>query len=83
MGGVASVSSLRASLHGGVVPEEPVQRGLDLYMTAESDSDYQSTLDAVYVYVLPWLEFPIVVSYNHFPQGACICLCIGETVGVA
>ena len=27
-----------------------------------SDSHYQSTLDAVYVYVVPWSEFPIVPS---------------------
>ena len=28
-------------------------------------SHYQSTLDAVYVYVVPWSEFPIVPSYPH------------------
>ena len=32
-----------------------------------SDLHYQSTLDAVYVYVVPWLEFPIVPSYPHYP----------------
>jgi len=25
----------------------------------------QSTLDAVYIYVVPWSEFPIVPSYPH------------------
>jgi len=33
-----------------------------------SASHYQSTLDAVYVYVVPWSEFPIVSSYPHYPQ---------------
>jgi len=28
----------------------------------------QSTLDAVYVYEVPWSEFPIVPSYPHYPQ---------------
>jgi len=28
----------------------------------------QSTLDAVYVYVVPWSEFRIVPSYPHYPQ---------------
>ena len=28
-----------------------------------SVSHYQSTLDAVYVYVVPWSEFPIVPSF--------------------
>ena len=32
------------------------------------DSPYQSTLDAVYVYIVPWSEFPIVPSYPHYPQ---------------
>jgi len=31
-------------------------------------SHYQSSLDAVYVYVVPWSEFPIVPSYPHYPQ---------------
>ena len=31
-------------------------------------SHYQSTL-AVYVYVVPWSEFPIIPSYPHYPQG--------------
>ena len=30
------------------------------YMTVVSDSHYRSTLDAVYVCVVPWSEFPIV-----------------------
>ena len=38
-----------------------------LYMTVVSDSHYQSTFDAVYVYVVPRSEFPIVPSYPH-PQ---------------
>ena len=29
------------------------------------DSPYQSTLDAVYVYVVPWSKFPIVPPYPH------------------
>ena len=29
------------------------------YMTVVSDSHAQSNLDAVYVYVVPWSEFPI------------------------
>ena len=29
------------------------------------NSSYQSTLDAVYVHVVPWSEFPIVPSYPH------------------
>jgi len=33
------------------------------------DSHYQYTFDAVYVYVVPWSEFPIVPSYPHYPQG--------------
>ena len=31
-------------------------------MTVVSDSHYQSTLDTVNVYVVPWSEFPIVPS---------------------
>ena len=31
-----------------------------------SDSHYLSTLDAVYVYAVPWSEFPIVPSYPHY-----------------
>ena len=38
------------------------------YMTVVSDSHYQSTVDAVYVYVVPWSEFPIVPSYPHYPH---------------
>jgi len=34
-------------------------------------SHYQSTLDAVYVYVVPWSEFPIVPSYPHYPHSRC------------
>ena len=41
-------------------PEKPVQRDLDSYMTVVSESHHQSTLDAVYVCVVPWSEFPIV-----------------------
>ena len=29
---------------------------------------YTSTLDAVYVYVVPWSEFPFVPSYPHYPS---------------
>ena len=47
------------------------QRDLDSYMTVVSDSHYQFTLDAVYVYVVPWSEFPIVPSYPHYPHPAC------------
>ena len=45
-------------------------------MTVVSDSHYQSTLDAVYAYVVSWLEFPIVPSYPHYTQGG-----IGEGGG--
>jgi hypothetical protein len=31
--------------------------------------DYQSTFDAVYVYVVPWSKFPIIPCYPHYPQG--------------
>ena len=31
-------------------------------------SRYQSTLDDVYVYVVPWSEFPIVPFYPHHPH---------------
>ena len=37
-------------------------------MPVVSVSHYQSTLDAVYVYVVPWSEFPIVTSYPHYPH---------------
>ena len=46
-------------------PEEPVQRDLDSYMTVASDSHYQSTLDAVCVYVVPRSEFPVAASCLH------------------
>jgi len=39
-----------------------------LYVAVVSDSRYLSTLDAVYVYVVPWSEFPIVPSYPHYPH---------------
>ena len=35
-----------------------------------SDFHYQSTLETVYVYVVPWPEFPIVPSYLHYPWPA-------------
>ena len=38
-------------------------------MTVASDSHDQSTLDAVYVYVVSWLQFPNVPSYPHYPRG--------------
>ena len=38
------------------------------YTTVVSDSHYQSTLDAVYVYVVSWSEFPIVPSHPHYPH---------------
>ena len=38
-------------------------------MNVVPDSDYQSTLDAVYVYVVPWSEFLIVLSHPDYPQG--------------
>jgi len=34
-----------------------------------SHRHYQSTLDAIYVLVVPWSEFPIVPSCPHYPQG--------------
>ena len=37
-------------------------------MTVVFDSHQQSTLDAVYVYEVPWSEFPIVPSYPHYPR---------------
>ena len=39
-----------------------------VHTTHISDSHYQSTLDAVYVYVVPWSEFPIVPSYAYYPH---------------
>ena len=38
-------------------------------MTVVSDSPYRSTLDAAYVYAVPWSEFPIVPFHLHYPQG--------------
>ena len=38
----------------------------DSYMTVVSDFRFQSTLEAVYVYVVPWSEFPIVPSYPYY-----------------
>ena len=29
---------------------------------------YQSNMDALYVYVVPWSVFPIAASYPHYPQ---------------
>ena len=43
---------------------------LDSYMTVVSDSHYQSILDAVYLYEVPWSEFPTVPSYPHYPHAA-------------
>jgi hypothetical protein len=34
-----------------------------------------TTHDAVYVYVVPWSEFPIVPSYPHYPHGSRTTLC--------
>ena len=48
-------------------------------ITLVSHSHYQSTLDAVYVYVVPWSEFPIVPSYPHYPHGACLSLSLSHT----
>ena len=33
-----------------------------------SDSHYRSTLDAVYLNLVPWSEFPIVPPYPHYPH---------------
>ena len=49
-------------------PASEPPRSPPVYMTVVSDSHYQSTLDAVYVYVVPWSEFPIVPSYPHYPH---------------
>ena len=54
--------SIRVSLSVGTL-SGPKSAGV-------SDSNYQSTLDAEYVYVVPWSEFPIVLSFPHFPHGA-------------
>ena len=40
---------------------------------------YQSTLDAVYLFGVPWLEFPIVLSYPHYPEGTYIYQLLAET----
>jgi hypothetical protein len=39
--------------------------GLDRQPLHVYGSPYQSTFDALYVYVVPWPEFPIVPSYPH------------------
>ena len=39
-------------------------------MSVVSDSHYQSTVDDVYVYVVPWSEFCIVPSYPHYLHAA-------------
>ena len=41
---------------------------ISIYMTVVSDSHYQSAIDASYVYVVPWSEFPVVHSYPHYPH---------------
>ena len=51
-------------------------------MTGASDSHDQSTL-AVYVYSVPWSEFPFISSYPHYPQfshviGEKICRVYGD-----
>jgi len=43
-------------------------RDLDSYMTVVFDPHYQSTFDAIYVYVVPWSDFPTVPSYPHYPN---------------
>ena len=48
--------------------EKPVTRDVNSYMTVVSGSHYESTLDAVYVYEVPWSESPIAPSYPHYPQ---------------
>ena len=53
---------------------------LDSYVTVVSESHYQSTLDEVYVYVVPWSEFPIVPSYSHYPQGGGLDPCTAVSV---
>ena len=50
-----------AATHTFGFPDGPV---LDSYMAVVSDSHYQSTLDDVYVHVVPWSEIPIVLSYT-------------------
>ena len=35
---------------------------------SDHDSHYPSTVDAAYVYVVPWSEFPIVPSNPHYPH---------------
>ena len=52
--------SKMAPSHGGLVR---------MLWVSMSDSHYQSTLDAVDVYVVPWSEFPIFPVYPHYPQG--------------
>ena len=41
------------------------RRWENMHMAVVSDSHHQSTLDAVYVCVGPWSEFPVVPSYPH------------------
>ena len=40
----------------------------DGHASRVSDSHHQSTLDAVYVYVVPWSELHIVPSCPHYPE---------------
>jgi len=38
------------------------------------DSPYQSTLDAVYVFEVPWSDFPIIPSYPNIFSSAIVGL---------
>ena len=52
----------------GVFLRCTAERGQADACTARANHACQSNLDAVYVYVVPWSEFPIVPSYPHYPQ---------------
>ena len=68
--GDAATKVLESLIAAGGDTSSADEKGIDLdpRMAVVSDSHYQSTLDAVYVYVVPWSELPIVSSNPHYPQ---------------
>ena len=47
---------------------------LDWQVGRDDHGLYQSTLDAVYVYVVPWLQFPIAPSYSDYPHSTSLTI---------
>jgi len=67
-GSLKSTGTHPRDLQEGLSQELPGAQREALVEGLRASVSYQSTLDAVYVYEVPWSEFPIIPSYPHYPH---------------